>query len=86
MKRAKNVDLACQKARARKAESVHSNMTLQRKGKAKGIDQEAKSKDTIQQNDKMPEGHGQVHLEKMIVLRVFNYKRGSFSRQYTRKR
>ena len=35
MKKAKIVDLGCQKARAQRAENVHSNMIRQRKGKAK---------------------------------------------------
>ena len=36
-KKAKFVHLGCQKARARKAQNVHSNLTRQRKDKAKGI-------------------------------------------------
>ena len=42
--KAEIVDLACQKARARKAENVLSNMTRQRKTKAKEIDEEARLK------------------------------------------
>ena len=57
---AKIVDLGCQKARARKADTVHSNMTRQRKEKAKGSDQEAWFKETMQQNDNMPERQGKM--------------------------
>ena len=53
---------------ARKVENVLSSTTQQRKGKAKGVDQEARSK--VQQNDNMPGRQGEVHLEKKIVLRV----------------
>ena len=65
-KKAKNVDLGCHKARARKAEHVLSNMTRRRKAKAKEIDQEARLKETIPHNDNMPERHEFVHLEKKV--------------------
>ena len=49
---------------APKEENLHSNMTRQRKEKAKGIGQGARSTVTIQQNDNMPESQGTVRLEK----------------------
>ena len=52
------VDLGCQKARPRKAECVHSNMTRHRKEKAKEIDQEAWFKEASHQNENMPERQG----------------------------
>ena len=51
---------------------VESNMTRQGNEKAKGIDQAARLKETIQQNDSLPERQGKVHL---IVLRVSLQKR-----------
>ena len=51
MKKAKIVGLGCQKARARKAEDVHLNMTRQRTEKAERI---------------VPARQGKVQLEKKI--------------------
>ena len=43
-------------------------MTRKRNGKAKEIDQETRLKETIWQNDNMPERQTRAHLEKKIVL------------------
>ena len=73
--KAKIVDLGCQKARARKADNVHSNMTRQRKEKAKGIDQEAwLKKRQVSRTTTVPKNKGNVHREKKIVLRVSTAK------------
>ena len=67
--------MAVKTYRARKVEIVHSNVTRQGKEDAKAIDQEARLKETIQQNDNLPEKQGKVNLEKNIVLRVSTSKK-----------
>ena len=50
--------------------NVLADMTLQRKGKAKELDQDAGLNETILQKDNIPERQGEVQQEKKIVLRV----------------
>ena len=50
--------------------NVLANMTRQRKGKAKELDQDAGLNETIPQKDKKPERQGEVHQEEKNVLRV----------------
>ena len=63
---AKIVHLGCQKARAQRAGNVLSNMTRQRKAKAKEIDQEARLKERNQQNDIRTE-HVQRHVWSLLA-------------------
>ena len=60
-----------QKTRARNSENVLSNMTGQRKGKAKEIDQDAPLKETIPQKENISERQGEVHQVKKIVFSVY---------------
>ena len=58
----------------RKVENVPSDMTRQRRRKAKELDQEAWLSKTLPQKDNTPESHGEVHQAKKIVLRVSTAK------------
>ena len=59
---------------APKEENLHSNITRQRKEKAKGIGQDAQSTVTIQENDKYARKPGNSPSGKRVVLRVLSAK------------